>query len=105
VVIEDEDQVASPVEVRDQRRDAAGEVREDNQPVLIFEHPFEHRRVGFFETHPVHRKPLALECPGQNGARAEPVGVVVVQHLDVAVGPAFDVPNRPVHGAEEVFEH
>ena len=105
VVVEDQDQVAATVEVRDQRCDATRKVGEDDKPVVIVENSLKHHWVGLFEADPADVEFLALEGSGQNRTGAQSIGVVVVEYLYPPVRPAIDLRNGDFHGGDQIAEH
>ena len=105
VVVEDQDQVAATVEVRDQRCDATRKVGEDDKPVVIVENSLKHHRVGLFEADPADVEFLALEGSGQNRTGAQSIGVVVVEYLYPPVRPVIDLRDGIFHGGDQIAEH
>ena len=82
VVVENQHQVSTAVEVGDERRDAAREIGQHNQLVGGPENVFEHHRVRFFETDATDLESIALEGTGKDRAGAQAIGIVVMQDLN-----------------------
>ena len=67
MVIEDQGQVASPVEIGQHRGDPAGEIGKDDNSAFLFIHLLQQSRIGFFQAKALDLKAGPFKGAGKDG--------------------------------------
>ena len=97
MVVQDQDQIASPVQFRQQRGYASGKIGKDDDFALLLVNPVQQRRIRFFQAEALHFKAGSFKSPVENGSGAESVRVVVMKYLDAFFRPLHDLPDGRLH--------
>ena len=97
MVIQDQGQVSSLVQLGKQRGDPSGKIGEDEDLTLLLEDLFQHCGVWLFQTEAPDSISLPFECAGEYGARSKPIGIIVVKDLDSLLRHLPDFPNGMFH--------
>ena len=82
MVIQDQGEVSSPLQLGKQRGDSAGKIGEDENLPLLLVDPLQHCWVRLLQTEAPDFVPLPFEGAGEDGARSKPIGVIVVKELN-----------------------
>jgi hypothetical protein len=105
MMIQDQRQISALIQLGDQGCDSPCKIGEDDETPVLLVHFFQHCWIGLFQAETLDRISLSLERTCQDGARSDPIGIVVMKDLDCLFRPLPDLLDRPFHCVKPVVQH
>ena len=97
MMVQNQRQVSSFVQLRKHRSNPAGEIGKDDNFTFLFVNLLQQGRIGFFQAEAVYPITGPFKGPGEYRSRAETVGIVVVKYPDLFRRPLPDLLNGFFH--------